>query len=334
MLNIFLGYACNLGCTYCLQAPASDRDGAPRLRTDLFIERVIPLMRAKGITRIAWWGGEPLVYWRHIRDMHDAIDRAGIRLDLMKLATNATLLDDEHVEQLNRWDAQVIVSRHAGFGAPRWDQVMRLRSFNTSFLFTGRSLLAWEFLDECRALEQSWGRRLFPYIHWVRATNGATREHWLELADLDVHVPHLWTLARIAAEGDPLLRSAWRGHLYRWRDAMARREMAPMCYGDHQIDIDLEGNRYGCHHWSNAETRIGHWGGAIENYAALDHVHRWIRSAECRSCPINVWCRGNCHLSQTHEVDCALSKRKHEILAWLDRNWGDDSDAVIRFTES
>ena len=51
-----------------------------------------------------------------------------------------------------------------------------------------------------------------------------------------------------------------------------------------------------------------------------DHAWRWVRSAECRACPIRSWCRGNCHLSQTHELDCRLSREKHRVFAWLDQH--------------
>ena len=57
--------------------------------------------------------------------------------------------------------------------------------------------------------------------------------------------------------------------------------------------------------------------GSLEK-AALDHAWRWMKSAECQACPVRSWCRGNCHLSQTHELDCRLSREKHRVFAWLD----------------
>jgi len=95
----------------------------------------------------------------------------------------------------------------------------------------------------------------------------------------------------------------------------------PMCFGDHQIDVDLEGNRYGCHHTVTAPLKIGQLGGPVENEAAALQVRRFVDTAECSACPLKTWCRGNCHLSRTHDADCRLSKEKHKIMEWISERW-------------
>jgi len=46
-------------------------------------------------------------------------------------------------------------------------------------------------------------------------------------------------------------------------------------------------------------------------------VRRFVDTDECRRCPINRGCRGSCHLSNTHDVDCRLAKAKHDLFAWI-----------------
>ena len=54
------------------------------------------------------------------------------------------------------------------------------------------------------------------------------------------------------------------------------------------------------------------------NKRAFAHVERFVKGEDCKACPVRSWCRGNCHLSGTHDVDCRLAKEKHNLLAWID----------------
>ena len=71
-LNIFLGYACNFKCSYCLQDPG--KETAVRKKGDVyqFVEKVIPQLSSKRIDLLGYWGGEPLLYWQTIRDLQSA----------------------------------------------------------------------------------------------------------------------------------------------------------------------------------------------------------------------------------------------------------------------
>ena len=97
--------------------------------------------------------------------------------------------------------------------------------------------------------------------------------------------------------------------------------LEPMCHAADHISVDLAGNRYGCHHSVRRSLRTGHLfqpePETPEIAAALRQVRRFVDTAECQHCPINRWCRGNCHLSQIHDVDCRLAKAKHELFAWI-----------------
>lgn len=323
MINVFLGYACNFKCGYCLQEPLHAQAKRKRLDPQIFIDRVLPWVIDQKIDEIAYWGGEPFLYWEQIKAIHEAFRRAGHRFRFIKLATNGSLLDEEKVATLNDWGAYVIVSQHGAFGQPNWDMVARLQNSSLSFLFAHGTLVAWPWLNQLELLERRYERPFFGYMHWVRATDGCRPDFYLTHADLDDHVPHLEALARARLHGNRHAYDLWQAHLEDWRRNLRPGEEAPvMCFGRHQIDVDLEGNRYGCHHTVNEAMRVGTLWRDPETHAeraAMQRVRRFVDSAACRACPIKTWCRGNCHLSRTHDVDCRLSKEKHRILAWLDR---------------
>jgi radical SAM protein with 4Fe4S-binding SPASM domain len=331
MLNVFLGYGCNLKCSYCLQAPMAERTKRVKPNPSVFIEKVLPWVIEKDIRNIAYWGGEPLVYWKTIETIHEEFRKAGHEFDMIKMATNGTLFTDKHVEQCNEWGVYSIISQHPEFGTPAWDKVMKLDRFSLSFLFYHGNLEAWPWIEQCYELEQRYQRQVFPYMHWGRSTQGADKSTDLTHKDLDKHIVHLWNLAELAVDGDRYCQGLWRAHLVEWREKLRIGEEAvPMCYGDHQIDIDLDGNRYGCHHTVEPWLKTGTLWDDGQNPAAMKQVRKFVDTKECQTCPIKTWCRGNCHLSRTHDVDCRLSKYKHKILSWLDTRLPETDERIFK----
>ncbi len=327
MLNVFLGYACNFKCGYCLQSPGSLPPAQNQRNTEQFVEKIVPFLQKNGIDEIAYWGGEPLLYWSQIKAIHEGLLHAGLTFKFVKFVTNGSLLEDHHVEALNSWNAYVVISRHEAegepLGAPHWDKVAKLCRSSVSFLFTHGDIVAWPWFQFLDGLEQRLGRPFFPYVHWVRATAGCDPRFYLTHDDLDRHVPHLWELAERRLAGDRHARSVFEGHLRDWRrDLYPDGDSRPMCHGDHHISVDLAGNRYGCHHSAREELRTGNIfaaeGPTPKTEHAIAHVEKFVKSGECMVCPIRSWCRGNCHLSNTHDVDCRLAKEKHKLLAWID----------------
>lgn len=329
MLNVFLGYGCNLKCSYCLQAPMAQRSKKGKADPSTFIEKVIPWVIEKNIRKISYWGGEPLLYWDQITKIHEAFLAAGHEFDMIRIATNGTLFTDEHVEQCNKWGAYIVISQHPQFGEPVWDQLMNLQNSSLSFLYHKGELAPWGWIDQCNELEQKYGRQVFPYMHWSRATEGADKATDMTFDDLKAHLPHLVQLANMAVQGDRFAHDMWLPHLYEWQDRLDQtKDVVPLCYGDHQIDIDLEGKRYACHHTVEPHMQTGDIFTGDKNIIAIQQARRFVDTAECKSCEINTWCRGNCHLSRTHDVDCQLSKHKHEILSWLDGKIGHNEGKI------
>jgi radical SAM protein with 4Fe4S-binding SPASM domain len=317
MLNVFIGYGCNLKCGYCLQAPARDRAGVPTYKNKAtsFVEKMLPHIIKNNIKEIAYWGGEPLLYWKTIEDIHNELQKH-IQFKHVKIVTNGTLLTGEIKNTINNWGAYVVLSRHKQYGEPKWQFVKDIRNVSISFLFNGKELNFHPFLKELDELEKKTGRRFSGFMHWVRATDGCSPEYYIKMEQLDEHEKNLWELANLALKGNKQAIELWTPHIIQWEESF-KGEFVPMCRGSHQIDVDLDGNLHNCHHSVNSKSKIGKAFGEIENMDAYLQAERFVKTTECQTCPIRKWCRGNCHLSNTHEVDCQLSKRKSKILEML-----------------
>jgi uncharacterized protein len=322
-LNVFLGYACNFKCSYCLQSPEAATAVRKKGDADAFVEKILPVLQGKSIDLLGYWGGEPLLYWDTTKAIQSALFRAAIPVGRIRLTTNGSLLTPSIVAEINEMGLHTVISDHGEFGEPDWSQVRQLRRFSLHFLFTHKSLDVWSWFDRIHQIEKRIGNRVFPHLGWVRATEGCPPDYWLTHDDLEIHLQHLRELARLRTEGHRLAGDALEGPYQEWRQAMQKDagNLEPMCHAADHISVDLAGNRYGCHHSVRRSLRTGHLfqpePETPETAAALRHVRRFVDTAECRRCPINRWCRGNCHLSQTHDVDCRLAKAKHELFAWI-----------------
>ena len=327
MLNIFLGYACNLKCEYCLQTPEAKDADRKKHDPAPFIERIAPLMLQKGIRDVAYWGGEPLIYWKQIEAIHEGLLAKGVPIRFIKFATNGTLLQQEHVDALNRWDATVILSQHQQYGQPNWEMAAKLQRSSLAYLFTHETLTAWRWFDEIATLEQRHGRFFWPVMYWVRATDGADPRFYMTHADLDLHEKHLWELADLRAKGDRYAHAVWEGHLQEWRAKYKPDHVGPVaarCYSDDHISVTLTGDRYICHHSVKSSLKTGNVFQTMrfttpKEMLAIEQANRFVRTEECMTCPIRTYCRGSCHLSTTPNVDCRLSKIKHQILSHIDQ---------------
>jgi len=107
VLNIFLGYACNFRCAYCLQDPKSGDSERRRHPVEDFVDRVVPDVKAKGITEVAYWGGEPLLYWEAIEAIHVALIAADVPLTFVSWSQTAAC-------------SRIGTSKPSIAGAPMW----------------------------------------------------------------------------------------------------------------------------------------------------------------------------------------------------------------------
>lgn len=99
-LKIQLGLACNYSCGYCSQrsVPRAE-EGAPE-KVEKFIRNLDSWLRGEP-RKIEFWGGEPLVYWKSLRPLGEAL-RDKFKSSRFQMITNGSLLNAEINEWLDR----------------------------------------------------------------------------------------------------------------------------------------------------------------------------------------------------------------------------------------
>ena len=113
-LRIQLGLKCNYACAYCMQA--LDRDSDIRQRTDdadAFLANLNQWLEGEP-REIEFWGGEPLVYWKILKPLGEAL-RQRFPDATFRIITNGSLMDAGKVEWLDRLRFMVSIS-HDGPG--------------------------------------------------------------------------------------------------------------------------------------------------------------------------------------------------------------------------
>jgi uncharacterized protein len=103
-LKISLGLSCNYSCNYCSQRFVPHADSTSSKHVPKFLE-MFPKWYGGGSdgkgmgTRIEFWGGEPLVYWKTLKPLATGIKELYPNAQF-GMITNGSLLDEEKVNFL------------------------------------------------------------------------------------------------------------------------------------------------------------------------------------------------------------------------------------------
>jgi uncharacterized protein len=131
--------ACNLRCTYCFQQnlqKAHTLDAAIQSGIVELLRRMVPGIR---LLIVQWFGGEPLLAWRQIREMTAEFRQIcrNYRADYYaELLTNGTLLTTDKIEDLERIAVRALqlpldgnVATYAERKQVRLDKALRFHQF-------------------------------------------------------------------------------------------------------------------------------------------------------------------------------------------------------------
>lgn len=118
ILKVQLGLSCNYSCDYCSQRFVERAPETSKKHIDEFMAMLDGLeFSEKDGLKIEFWGGEPLVYWKTLKPLAEAIRE---KYDWMKpidfsIITNGSLLNDEICDWLYEMGFSVGIS-HDGPG--------------------------------------------------------------------------------------------------------------------------------------------------------------------------------------------------------------------------
>lgn len=121
LVKILLGLSCNYECDYCNQKYVPHAEETNPANVQSYVDKMDTWFSGgtdgKGTgTRIEFWGGEPLVYWKTLKPLAESI-RAKYPHSQFSMITNGSLLDAEK----NKWliDLEFIIGMsHDGPGQP------------------------------------------------------------------------------------------------------------------------------------------------------------------------------------------------------------------------
>lgn len=295
-LNIILGPACNRHCPYCCQAAPAD--WAKHVPADLeALRRKLRGLSLAGefrkLDRVAFWGGEPMLYWETVKRLYGMLCDEGIYPEgIYRVATNGDLVDDDYVSFANsipNW--LTTVSWHDGsISEEQWSVLGQLEACNVTHVVTHH----WK--EELPALHEKYEALGlgFPVQLWpVHAAGQCDPSEFLTDDDVDGAVAWM----RKTAKGYDLFSRRLRDGIVQHARKTNRRW--PDCGDETALTVDLAGREFACQHNPTPETV------ASPEILALSRKMR----EGCEGCPAWDHCGGGCFLSANRRVECYFHKK-------------------------
>jgi uncharacterized protein len=312
-LKIQLGLRCNYSCSYCSQA--SSIESAVVTRTadaDRFLASLERWLTGAP-ERIEFWGGEPFVYFAKLKRLVPALRERFPAAELV-IVTNGSLIDEEIVEFIERYDISIAVS-HDGPG-------QHLRGPDP---FDDPERAAW--------LHELWRRRaprrrmLFNVVLTAANCDLEKTYEWFaqKIGDRDVALSTEGAVVSYdpdtmqgsgrfsarqyealhrsmvkafesgtAQRFDNVLKSAgdFIDSLYTRRPSAALGQKCGMDR-EEELAVDLSGNVMTC---QNTGAKGKHGIGTLADFDAirLDTSWHWSHRDTCTHCPVLQLCKGSC----------------------------------------
>ena len=304
-LSIFLGFNCNLNCSYCYQKGHHNSHnkvvGSPKMIPEFFEK--LKARNLTGIRSITFWGGEPLVFWKTIVEMIPRFEELypGVRFAAM---TNGTLLTEDKVDFMKAHNFQCNVSCD-GFPDERGYDLLLLKGPELKYLMEQlgdrtlfqatvgkgreditpalmrfRKMLGGEvrisFGHPIRAMSKDDPSMNYCMTEWETYAN-SLYENWLKYPE-NVIVPKL--------------RDVKTRIIHRIQENLTRGACGP-ARGDNLV-LGLDGNTYSCHAGSGTPS------GTLEDYESRsmdEFLLAGFVDEFCKDCPVRFVCRSGCPMT-------------------------------------
>jgi uncharacterized protein len=324
-LKIQLGLSCNYSCDYCSQKFVERQPETSKKDIDAFMEKlnVLDFNEEIGL-RIEFWGGEPLVYWKTLKPLAEAIAE---KFDAWKtkpqfsIITNGSILTDDMIDWLMMMDFNVSIS-HDGpgqhvrgpdpFDDP--EQKERILGFYRVMTRLGKGF---SFNSMLNSKNQSRKEIYDWFVNFtgdenVKLGEGAIVDAYDEdglVNSLITKKEHFEFRQRAFGElystgGDIGFMSSlgkiddFISSLLSHREAKYLGQKCGMD-SEHTLSVDLRGNVMTCQNVSSIEVSMNgelHGGGTLDDYSnvELKTSTHWSNRKECPSCPVLHLCKGAC----------------------------------------
>lgn len=305
-LKLQLGFKCNMKCQYCAQ---SEQRNVMTFNSSIKdVDSFIKSLQDNKITLdiVHLWGGEPLVYWKHIKRLVPQLKQLYPQLDVAMI-TNGTLLSKEKVDWMKKYNIHITLS-HDGIGYhfrgpdPLHDpEQLKLWRYAIHEIENGsiNCVLTPANTDLIANHDYFVSKLGNVYVGYegVMTHLGSTDKLKFtdqQLFDLQRSVFKVLTsqpwseypgLRRIAIS----LLKKWSKPLDREIKTLYRCDMA----NTNTMACDLKGNVLSCHDFHQPENFVGQIND-LKNVDLSKHFTSTLSYEQCRSCPVLSICNGTC----------------------------------------
>jgi uncharacterized protein len=320
-----LGLSCNYSCDYCSQKFVERAPETSKKDIDDFLKKleVLDFSEEQGL-KVEFWGGEPLVYWKTMKPLAEALREkfsSWERKPRFSVITNGSILTDEMIDWLMMMEFSVSIS-HDGpgqhvrgpdpFDDP--EQKERLIGFYRMMTRLGKGISFNSMLsakNQSRREIQQW------FVNLTGDENIQLGEGTLvDAYDADGSQNSLNTLQehfqfRQRAFGEFYANEGQIGFglpVFKVNqftdDVLSHKEAkytGQKCGSDEEgmIAVDLRGNIITCQNVSAVETAMNGESHLCGNLDDFDNVRvksstHWMNRSNCSKCPVLNLCKGSC----------------------------------------
>jgi uncharacterized protein len=340
LLKIQMGLSCNYSCDYCSQKFVERAPETSKKDIDAFMEMLnnLDFQEEKGL-KVEFWGGEPLVYWKTMKPLAEAIREKfehWKHKPQFSMITNGSILTPDICDWLMMMDFSVSIS-HDGPG----QSVRGPDPFDDP----GKKKVILDFYRAMTRLGK--GISFNPMMNSKNKSRKAIYEWFVNMTgDPDVklgeggivdsydedgmanslqtkaeHFEYRQTaFADIFTTGGQIGFIGQLGKIDEFTKAVLSHSnskyLGQKCGMDdeHVIAVDMRGNVMTCQNVSSLETGKNgesHLGGNLNDYEKVEiktSTH-WSKREECPKCPVLHLCKGACMFldKKFWDISCANS---------------------------
>jgi uncharacterized protein len=337
LLKIQMGLSCNYSCDYCSQKFVERPKETSKKDIEAFLAKLdnLEFDESQGL-KVEFWGGEPLVYWKTLKPLAEALaDRFAHwkKKPLFSIITNGSLLNKEICAWLCYMGFSVGIS-HDGPGQsvrgpdPFEDEEKKKTILEFYRVMKGEGRISFNAIltkqNQSRAAIHQWFQELTGDEN-VAIGEGIIVDAYdadgiqNSLQGFEEHFAfRRKAFAEIFEHGSKLNFPSILGKIDGFtRSVLTHSPMEGLgqkCGMDNEdvIAIDLRGNVITCQNVSAVEIAgngESHLGGTLEDFDNIEikGATHWSNRAHCAACPVLHLCQGSCMFldGETWETSCS-----------------------------
>lgn len=320
-LKISLGLSCNYECSYCNQRFQPDAVSTNPRDVQRFVEQLPSWFdggkdgKGQGV-RVEFWGGEPLVYWKTLKPLAEAVKERYPNVELAMI-TNGSLLTAE----INQWlddmgfsigmshDGEAYEARGAD---PLDDEEKRKWIYDLFNRLAPKGRMSINAMlhkgNSSRAAIQKFMQRKFGNVpigegSFIDAySDDAVADSFTDTEELRSFAGSAWKEVREGkANNFSMVHEKTRDFIESVKTGRNAYSLGQKCGMDdpQNIAVDLTGNVLTCQNTSSSAISLNGEPHQIGHVSRLDKVKlttstHWANREGCVKCPVLQLCKGSC----------------------------------------